>query len=149
MQYPDVFPILSYARNGETRRAVFEAFNNRAHPENDAVLQSLLERRYALAQLLGRANYAEVAMADKMIGNPERARAFINQLTAYARPAAERDYRASCAASNATIAAPAPCSAGIAAMFKNRSGARNTISIASRCASISPTTMCATASWRR
>lgn len=92
-QYPDVFPLLMYARTEATRRAIFEAFNNRAHPANDAVLTSLLERRYALAQLLGRANYAEVAMADKMIGNPERARAFIDQLAQYARPAAQRDYQ--------------------------------------------------------
>lgn len=93
MQYPDVFPILSYARVEATRRAVFEAFNNRAHPANDPVLASLLERRYALSQALGRANYAEVAMADKMIGTPENARAFIDQLAAYARPSATRDYQ--------------------------------------------------------
>jgi thimet oligopeptidase len=93
MQYPDVFPILSYARVEATRRAVFEAFNNRAHPANDPVLVSLLERRHALAGLLGFDTYAEVVMADKMIGNPDRARAFIDQLAAYARPAATRDYQ--------------------------------------------------------
>jgi len=92
-QYPDVFPILSYARNEATRRTVYTAFQNRAYPGNEEVLQRLLAQRYELAQLLGFENYAQVAMADKMIGNPERAGAFIEQLASYARPAAQRDYQ--------------------------------------------------------
>ncbi|AKC88335.1 hypothetical protein WQ53_10275 [Pseudoxanthomonas suwonensis] len=92
MQYPDVFPILTYARDEATRRAVFETFNNRGYPENVATITALLERRYELARLLGFTNYAEVATVDKMIGNPARAGEFIEQLATYATPSAQRDY---------------------------------------------------------
>ncbi|HRP11360.1 MAG TPA: M3 family metallopeptidase [Terricaulis sp.] len=90
-QYPDVFPILTYARTEATRRAVYEMFSNRAYPGNAPILSALLEKRYELAQLLGFSNYAEVAMADKMIGTPANAQSFIEQLAAYARPSAQRD----------------------------------------------------------
>jgi len=91
-QYPDVFPILTYARTESTRRAVYEMFSNRAYPDNAPILASLIAKRYELAQLLGFQNYAEVAMADKMIGNPANAQSFIEQLAEFARPSAQRDY---------------------------------------------------------
>lgn len=93
MAYPDVFPIISYARSEETRRQVFMAFNNRAYPANEPVLRSLLEKRYELARLLGYDNYASLITEDKMVGAPANARAFLEQLAVAARPNAERDFR--------------------------------------------------------
>ncbi len=89
---PDVTPILNYARRDATRRAVFMAYRNRAWPANEPVLRDLLQRRYQLAQTLGYANYAALITEDKMIRTPERAAAFIDQLSALSRPAAQRDY---------------------------------------------------------
>lgn len=92
-EYPDVFPILSYATRVDTRRAIARAFGNRAYPQNTPVLQQLLSKRHELARLLGYPTFAHFATADKMVGTPERAQAFIDELADVARPAAERDYR--------------------------------------------------------
>ena len=45
MEYPDVFPILTYARSGELRRRVRTEFDNRAYPANMAVLERMIARR--------------------------------------------------------------------------------------------------------
>ncbi len=88
---PDVTPVLEFATSRETRRKVFTAAQNRGYPANDAALTRLLEQRYALAQLLGRRNFAELATADKMIGNPQRVAELIAQVEAAAQPAALAD----------------------------------------------------------
>jgi thimet oligopeptidase len=68
------------------------AFLNRGYPANDAVLKRLLEQRYALAQALGLPDYATEVMADKMIGNPQRAATFLDDVNACRQAAADADY---------------------------------------------------------
>ena len=91
-QYPDAYPIFNYATNEDTRRRVYTAFRSRAFPQNEPVLRQLLEKRYELATLLGYPNYAALITEDKMIQTPARAAAFVDQLAAIARPAAQRDF---------------------------------------------------------
>lgn len=88
---PDVTPVLEFASSRETRRKVFTASQNRGYPANDATLTRLLEQRHALALLLGRKDYADLATADKMIGNPQRIAELIAQVEAAAQPAALAD----------------------------------------------------------
>jgi len=90
--YPDIFPILDYADIRETRRKVSSAFNNRGWPANEAVLKTLLEKRYELAQVLGYPDYATLVTSDKMIGNPQRAAQFLDDVNAAAKPGADADY---------------------------------------------------------
>ncbi len=85
---PDTTPVAEFGSLRETRRKVYTASQNRGYPANDAVLKRLLEQRYALAQVLGRTDYAELATADKMIGNPQRIATLIEQVEAAAQPAA-------------------------------------------------------------
>lgn len=89
--YPDVFPVLEYADNPETRRRMQSVFDNLAWPANEAVLKQLLTQRYELARLLGFPNYAALVMSDKMIGSPERAGQFLEQVNIAAQPGAEKD----------------------------------------------------------
>lgn len=89
--YPDVLPVLDFASKRETRKTVMTAFLNRAWPSNETVLKSLLEKRYALAQTLGYADYATLITADKMIGNPQRAASFLDDVNVAAKPAADAD----------------------------------------------------------
>jgi thimet oligopeptidase len=49
LDYPDVFPMLQFARDREARVAVHTAFNNRGWPANDEVLVELLALRHELA----------------------------------------------------------------------------------------------------
>lgn len=89
--YPDVFPVLDFATKRETRKAVMSAFLNRAWPANETVLKSLLEKRYALAQTLGYPDYATLITADKMIGDPQRAARFLDDVNVAAKPGAAED----------------------------------------------------------
>lgn len=87
--YPDVFPVLDFATRRDTRRTVASAYANRAWPANDAVLRSLLQKRYELATTLGYPDYATLITADKMIGNPARVASFLGQIDAAATPGSD------------------------------------------------------------
>ena len=89
--YPDVFPVFEYADDRDTRKAVYLAFVNRAYPANGEVLRRLIAERHELASTLGYANYAALVTADKMIGTPERARAFLDEVDAAAAEGAAAD----------------------------------------------------------
>lgn len=89
--YPDVLPILQFADDRATRKAVYLAFMDRAHPANDAVLRQLIAERAELASLLGYENYAALATVDKMIGTPRRAHAFLDEVNAAAAAGAAAD----------------------------------------------------------
>lgn len=89
--YPDLAPVMMYARDEAVRRRLSEAYQNRA-PENAEVLARMLALRHELATLLGRRDFAELATADKMIGSPEKARAFLADLDQATLAPARRDY---------------------------------------------------------
>ena len=89
--YPDVIPVFDFASKRETRRVVQLAYRNRGWPANETVLKSLLAKRYELAQTLGYADYAPLITADKMIGNPQRAATFLDDVNAAAKPGADAD----------------------------------------------------------
>lgn len=91
--YPDYIPFMRYADRGDLRRALYVAYQNRAWPANEAVLGSLIEKRWALARLAGFDSWADYATADKMIGNAARAAEFIREGRAGAEPRARADYR--------------------------------------------------------
>lgn len=90
--YPDVNPVYGFAALRETRRKVRIADMNRGYPANEATLKTLLQQRYQLARLLGYPDYATLITADKMIGNPQRAARFLEEVNAAARSGADADY---------------------------------------------------------
>jgi thimet oligopeptidase len=89
--YPDVYPVMTFATNGEVRRQTLERFLNRAYPENVAVLQQILARRHEFAQLLGYPNFASYAIEDKMMGSVPAAHEFLSRLVEILRPLARSD----------------------------------------------------------
>jgi thimet oligopeptidase len=89
--YPDLNPVMAYATSAALRERMIRASATRAWPANDALLRRLFDARHALAHELGRPDYASVALADKMLDTPARARAFITEIAAAAEPAAQRD----------------------------------------------------------
>lgn len=91
--YPDIYPVLDFAKTRTIRQTLTTAFANRAWPANEAVLKSLLEKRYELATTLGYPDYATLITSDKMIGNPQRAEQFLRDIDAAARPAADVYYK--------------------------------------------------------
>ena len=89
--YPDALPLLKFAKRAETRKAMYMAFQNRAWPDNEAVLKTLLAKRYELAQTLGYPNFAELITADKMIGTAGHVAQFLDEVDQAATAAAQRD----------------------------------------------------------
>ncbi|MCC2617075.1 Zn-dependent oligopeptidase [Aestuariibacter halophilus] len=75
--YPDLYPVMTYAENDDVRKELRIAARSRGYPQNADVLKSLIEKRHELANLLGFENFAALSMADKMIGNPDNAQAFL------------------------------------------------------------------------
>jgi len=90
--YPDVFPVLTFAKSDSLRRRVSLAFNTRAYPKNQEALTSLLKTRYEIASLLGYASWADYNAADKMIAKGHNIANFIQQVNAASRPLAQREF---------------------------------------------------------
>ncbi|HET9629736.1 MAG TPA: M3 family metallopeptidase, partial [Novosphingobium sp.] len=90
--YPDLFPVMAYARSEGLRRRLFEANVTRAWPENDARLRELLNLRDEFARLLGRNDYATLVLEDKMLDRPTKVEALLAEMAGAAKPASDRDY---------------------------------------------------------
>ncbi|HEY0113995.1 MAG TPA: M3 family metallopeptidase [Allosphingosinicella sp.] len=89
--YPDLGPILSYAKHEEVRRRLMEAGMTRAYPDNDALLRKIFNDRAELAALLGRPSYAALVTEDKMIGSADNAAKFLDELASITKGPADRD----------------------------------------------------------
>jgi len=90
--YTDYIPVMTYAKSGDLRQRFYRAYQERAYPENDAVLRDLINKRDELAKLVGRANFATLNFEDRMLNTPDKVQSLMDQMSAAARPAAERDY---------------------------------------------------------
>lgn len=90
--YPDLFPVLTYAKSDSLRRTMWEAWNSRAYPKNHDVLMDMMQMRYQIANLLGYSSWADYNAADKMMVNGANIAKFIAQLDAASRPIAEREF---------------------------------------------------------
>ncbi|MDR3550729.1 MAG: Zn-dependent oligopeptidase [Candidatus Babeliales bacterium] len=82
VDYPTYFNVMQNCNVSSTRKALFTAFNNRAYPVNELVLQSIIAKRDQLAKLLDFVSYAALDISDQMAKTPERAYTFINDLLA-------------------------------------------------------------------
>jgi thimet oligopeptidase len=89
--YPDFYPILTYAKSEELRRRLYLAFANRAYPRNRDVLRDMMQTRFDIATLLGYRSWADYNAADKMIVTGKNIATFLEQLNTVTRPLAERD----------------------------------------------------------
>jgi len=63
---PNYINVLKYAQLSDTRRTMYNHYNNRAYPANLTVLDSLFYYRNEYAKKLGFASYASYAVVDKM-----------------------------------------------------------------------------------
>ena len=90
--YPDIGPVMTYAKSESLRRRLYEANVTRAYPENDARLRDLLNLRQELATLLGRKDHATLALEDKMLDHPAKVESLLADMASAAKPASDRDY---------------------------------------------------------
>jgi thimet oligopeptidase len=90
---PDVTPVLKFSQSADLRRRIFIAYNNRAYPQNVAVLADLLKKREELANVLGYKHWSDMNAADKMAENSENISKFISEIDTASKPVAEREYK--------------------------------------------------------
>lgn len=96
---PVVTALLTFADDRALREVVWTAYQTRASDQgpqagahdNSARIGQILALRHEAARLLGFANAAEVSLADKMAGTPERVLGFLHDLARRARPVAESE----------------------------------------------------------
>ncbi|WVN85278.1 uncharacterized protein L203_100423 [Cryptococcus depauperatus CBS 7841] len=82
--------ISRYARDGEARRLVYTG-SMRKDEGRIRVLEDMLKKRAELADVLGKKNWAEVVLEDKMAKNPENVMKFLNSLNQHHLPVAKSD----------------------------------------------------------
>jgi thimet oligopeptidase len=90
--YPDVFPVMTFAKSDDLRKRLSIAFTTRAYPKNQAVLGSLLKTRYEIATLLGYSSWADYNAADKMVVKGNNIGEFIQQVEDASRPLAQKEF---------------------------------------------------------
>ncbi len=93
IEYPDYFPVMTYAKREAVRKKMYMTYQNRAYPKNMAVLDTILDLRYRLARLIGFSNYADYDCADKMVGSAQNASDFIHKVVDAASERLGRDYK--------------------------------------------------------
>ncbi len=81
---PSVMPFLANADNRELRREILEAYLNRCNngnaEDNKEVIKKLVELRLKKAQIMGKKNYAEVALETRMAKSPEAVYNLLDQI---------------------------------------------------------------------
>jgi thimet oligopeptidase len=90
--FPDMQPLMTYAKNAQVRRLMFLAYHTRAYPQNSELLLNLLKTRQELATILGYKSWADLATADQMMQSAERMQSFLNELEAASKAGAVREF---------------------------------------------------------
>lgn len=80
VDYPTYYTVIEQCKSAATREKLFKVYTNRAHPLNEGILQRIIAKRAELAQKLGFSSYAELDLADQMVGSPQRAHQFMMEL---------------------------------------------------------------------
>lgn len=89
--FPDMQPVLTYAKSADLRQRMFLAYHTRAYPENRQVLLDLLETRRKMAGVLGFSSWANLATANQMMGSAANLRKLIADLDEVSREGARRE----------------------------------------------------------
>ena len=92
IEYPDYFPVMTYAKHEDLRKRMYMLGQTRAYPANMAVLDSLIRMRDRLAHLVGFNSYADYDCADRMVGTARNAGDFIAKVVRASENRANADY---------------------------------------------------------
>ena len=89
-------PFVTYAENRELRKEISIAAGKKAfqHNEfnNEAITIKIAQLRFKRAELLGYKTHAHFVLEERMAQNPDKVKAFLNDLLQKAKPAAEREF---------------------------------------------------------
>jgi metallopeptidase MepB len=77
--YPDFYPAMKYAKNGETRKRILIANDNKCN-QNVPLFKEVMVLRDEAARLLGYPNHAAFRLEDKMAKTPKTVDTFLGDL---------------------------------------------------------------------
>ncbi|MBN2804288.1 MAG: Zn-dependent oligopeptidase [Deltaproteobacteria bacterium] len=89
--YPDFFPVETYAENAKVREDLYKAFLSRGWPDNDVRLKNLLKLRNEFAHIMGFKNWADFSAEPEMAKNSDNIQSFIGRIAEIAKPRMEED----------------------------------------------------------
>ncbi|MFT3687383.1 MAG: M3 family metallopeptidase [Phycisphaerales bacterium] len=96
LDYPSYIPFVTYADNRELRKELAIANGKKAFQgnefDNQEITLKIAKLRYERANLLGYKTHADFVLEERMAQTPEKVKAFLNDLLAKAKPAAEREF---------------------------------------------------------
>ncbi|EGJ61110.1 M3 family metallopeptidase [Acinetobacter baumannii] len=79
-EYPEYRPFMELADNDDARKRYQIAFTRRGTEQNLKLLKQAIDLRYELAQLFGKASYADWALKDRMAKTPEAVNKFLAEV---------------------------------------------------------------------
>ena len=89
---PDMQPVMTFATSATLRERMFMAYNTRAYPANQEILEALLATRQEIATVLGFRSWADLATADQMMGSAANVRTFLAKLDEASLEGARREH---------------------------------------------------------
>ena len=91
LQQPSYIAVMTYLDDAAVREAFYRAYNARAAAVNADLIPGILDLRRRKAQLVGYADFADFATADRMASNGASAAGFVDGLRARTLAAFERE----------------------------------------------------------
>ncbi|WP_121964065.1 M3 family metallopeptidase [Myroides sp. N17-2] len=96
LDYPSYIPFMTYADNRELRKEMAiasgkKAFQDNEH-NNEGNVLNIVNLRHERANLLGYATHAHFVLEERMAQSPDKVNAFLNELLAKAKPAADKEF---------------------------------------------------------
>ncbi|AYO55406.1 M3 family metallopeptidase [Acinetobacter wuhouensis] len=79
-EYPEYLPFMQLADSDEARKRYQIAYTRRGTEKNLVLLKQAMDLRYELAQLFGKASYADWTLKNRMAKNPETVNNFLNDV---------------------------------------------------------------------
>ncbi len=89
--YPDYFPVLTYAKNRKLALELYKQFDNRAADTNISVLDKILALRAEKATLLGYATWADYVLEPRMAKDRKTVAAFLAGLRTHVAKKADAE----------------------------------------------------------
>ncbi len=80
MDYPTYFTVIDHCDVADTRKKLYQLFQNRAYPVNEPILKEIIALRDELAKTLGFNSFAELNLDSQMAKNPTTVRKFLDEL---------------------------------------------------------------------
>jgi len=96
LDYPSYIPFVTYADNRELRKKMAIASGAKGFQNNELdnqeIVLKIAKLRFERAKVLGYATHAHFVLEERMAESPEKVKAFLQDLLAKAKPAAEKEF---------------------------------------------------------